>query len=241
MDASHAVSEAMQEPLSPPSPQGPPPMPQGPPVMPMIEEMRPTRITLYGVLHIVFASFGLLSAVSGITMIVLQLCGVNFMQSFYLGFGQMNGANAEQSEQYQQLLNLQRSLLPYQAFQTILNLVVSVLLLMAGIKLVKLRKNAIKWSNKVSMLKIAAIVLSGIITMKFSMPSMRLGMEQGYKTGSHSVSVSPIEKQAESWMFMTMVGTQIAMILALLLYPASALYFLNQPKSEGWLARYGKD
>lgn len=122
----------------------------------------PQTVKIFGILHLVFAAFGTM----GIAWALLTAVTGNPFASF----GPQTPEMAAQAEMQAQM---QDKLMPMNVISNVIAIVVTILMVLAGIKLLKKKKDALKWSNRYAIASIFAKVVGLIMTFAFMMPVMK--------------------------------------------------------------------
>ena len=196
-----------------PSPQTPPSLP---PPMPLTGWMEPPAVKAFGVIHLVFAGFGCLMGVWGL---VAPFISDKFVRAGTPG--------------YQAQISYQHEMRWATWMNTSFTLIVTALLVIAGLKLVRSQPDGVKWSNRYAWTSIITKLLSLVITVSWILPATQRMMGETMKsTGLHG-------KQEETMMTVMkgfMAAGTIAGPLVMCIYPGLALYLLSRPAVKEWRA-----
>ncbi len=144
-----------------PSPYTPPQASE--PAAPDLPEQPPAVIKVFGIIHLVFAGIGVLGAIASVvSMLFLGKLG-----------GMVGGASGDGStdETFSALESYMAEIAWFSFVSTGFTLLLAILLLVAGIKLLKRRANALAWSNGYAWTSIVTKVASLVITILFVMPA----------------------------------------------------------------------
>lgn len=195
--------------------------------------LEPRAIKVFGVLHIIFAGFGILSVLFGLVFIfavepIFNMLAENMAES--------GGSAAEQeaAEIIRLLGDMYQGMIPYYAVWTAISAVLVILLMRAGVLLVKKRKNAASASHLWSWAVVGATIINIPISLLYTLPLQREFQEKITEaTGTAATSASPFESASE------IVGLIFGVVIALI-YPILALIFLKRANVTEFLATQGK-
>ncbi|MES2921274.1 MAG: hypothetical protein V4819_07000 [Verrucomicrobiota bacterium] len=203
--------------MSEPSPYQPP-LPQGPASIPPAMLGEPPAVKVFGILHLVFAGIGLIGAVWGL---VIAAVGNPFLK--------FTPAGPELDAQ----IALQEKINPMTLTSGILSLLVAVPMIVAGIQLLRKRKNGLKWSNTYAWSSLGAKLINLVLAVTIMIPAMQ-EMTQGILAQSKAPSaVSGIMSG-----FMA-AGTILGIVITCV-YPILTLVLLNRPATKTWFASLTK-
>ena len=197
-------------------------LPQPPPMgAPPIFE--PKRIKIFGIIHIVFGGMGLLRSVFGVIMM--------FFQEW---FTRLTSEAQGQSEELVELqIQMQRDLAPFSWISLGVGIVVSILVLRAGLALVRRRKTALKSSNTYVWASIFAKALGFVLFFVVVGPILNQTFE-----GLIDPSISGATTVINTMKITTMVaGVVIPLVAAI--YPVMTLIMLNKPDVKEFLNQQG--
>jgi hypothetical protein len=206
------------EPTFPYQPPQPPEFTQLPPGM----TTEPPVVKIFGVLHLVFAGLGLLG---GAWSLLLVVVGNPFLKLF-----PQTGPMAKSIEAQ---LAMQDRVMPATLTTGILSLLVAVPMIIAGILLLKRRRNGLKWSNRYACLSLAAKCVSLVLTVVIVVPAMR-EMMQAAKGGVRTPGLP------DDIMSIFMVAGAVIGVIASCVYPLLSLVLLNRPRVKEWAAGLAK-
>lgn len=222
----------------------PPPL-QGPPA----EE--PKRIRVFGILHIVFGALGLLyTLLSVVTLIglpfVLEWAAEMIREEAGSAAGAASGSSppgaVQAAEEVTLVFDAMRTLFAELAVaswvQVVTSFIVSILILIAGIALVKKRQDSVSKSNRYVWCSIGAKVINLILFFAIGMEANRKYQETikdlgGMPTGASGPAGLDVD-QLQS--ILTSGGTIVGMALTLV-YPILAYVMLNKPEVKSFLNR----
>ena len=192
-----------------------PPLPQGPPEFSPALLGEPPAVKVFGILHLVFAGIGVIGAAWGVFMAV---AGNPFMK-----------LSPQMSAQMDAQIAMQEKINPMTITSAILSLLVAVPMIIAGIQLLKKRRNALRWSNGYAWSSIGAKLVNLIMTLTILVPAMQ-EMTQGML--AHSKAPAPVSGIMSGFM----AGGAIIGVLVSSVYPILTLVLLNRPATKAWFA-----
>lgn len=194
-----------------------PPLPQGPPLMSGMAAA-PPAVKVFGILHLVFAGLGVISA---LWALFIALVGNPFLK--------IAGSTGELGGQLEAQIAMQAKINPVSITSSALSLLVAVPMIVAGVLLLKERKNALKWSNAYAWSSLGAKVINLILTATILVPAMQEMMRDITKS-------TPMPGQASDIMSLAMSGGAIGGVLISCAYPILTLAILNRPATKEWFA-----
>jgi hypothetical protein len=175
---------------------------------------QPQTVKIFGIMHIVLAVYGVGASALGA---YIALVGNPFFQ-FMPQTPQLN-------QQIEMQASMQQKILPFTIFSYVMTLTLSVLLLIAGIKLLQKRRSGLAWSNYYAWISVAGKVITAVLTFIYILPTTR-----------EMMGTPAIPGAAKSIMETAMiVGTIIGMLIPFT-YPILALILLNLKKTKEWFA-----
>lgn len=178
----------------------------------------PPAVKVFGILHLVFAGFGVISA---IWALFIAFVGNPFLK--------MAGTNPQLGEQIDAQIAMQAKINPVSITSSILSLLVAVPMIVAGVLLLKERKNALKWSNAYAWSSLGAKTINLILAVTILVPAMQ-EMTRGI------LKTTPMPGPASDVMSMAMAGGAIGGVLVSCIYPIVTLVILNRPATKEWFA-----
>jgi hypothetical protein len=190
-----------------------PPLPQGPVSIPPALLGEPPAVKVFGILHLVFAGFGVLGAVWGLFIYVVGNPFLKFSPA-----GQMDAQIA-----------LQAKISPMTITSGILSLLVAIPMIIAGIQLLKKRKSGLKWSNTYAWSSLGAKLINLVLAVTIMIPAM-----QEMTRGMLATSKAPAAVSGMMSGFMA-VGA-IGGVVVSCVYPILSLVLLNRPATKAWFA-----
>lgn len=176
---------------------------------------QPQTVKIFGILHVILAAYGLLTSVFAVYVVVVG--------NPFLALMPKNPAMAAQAELQAEM---QQKIMPASVITTVVTLILAVLLLIAGIKLLKKRKNALKWSNRYAWTSLAGKAVNLVLAFTYTIPMTKEMM----------AAMSPATPGMPGAVGGVMVVTTILGILVMCTYPILTLTLLNRPNVKEWFA-----
>lgn len=176
---------------------------------------QPQTVKVFGIMHVIFAGFGLLMSVWAVFVIVVGNPFLNLMPK-----------TPEMAAQAKAQAAMQESMMPMTIISTVLTVLVGAMMLKAGILLLKQRRGGLRWSNRYAWASLASKVANIALAFIYTLPAMK------------SVTAMPGATSAlpPGQMEIIMIGTTLLTIVAMSAYPIIALILLNRPKTKEWFA-----
>jgi|GEM_PF-1368717 len=186
--------------------------PQGP---------KPPVLTVFGVIHLVMAGIGVI--------MVIVTIGSVFMNSAIAG---LQGTEVDQIV----MLEAQQATLWPNLLSAAFVAILVFLLIVAGIKLLRGRRNALRWSNSYAVTSIITKLISLVVTILVVVPATRRMMDSMIPESGSSGGPEP--------MMMKLMGTGITVAtiasgLIACTYPLLVLFMLNRKAIKDWLSANG--
>ena len=197
--------------------------------MPVIE---PGAIKVFGVIHLVFGGLGVLWTLFSIASLALQKF---FAQLMNMG---NPGGDDETVKQLEELMaSLNKELLLPSVLAIVFMAVLTVLLLVAGIALVKKRKNAVAASNRYA---IASIVFK-IVSLVLFFAVAKAAHERFYEKYAAFLESTGTPGAGDMTTMMNITGAISGVLgpILMMIYPILALAMLNRPAVKEFLANHG--
>ena len=195
-----------------------PPLPQGPASIPPALIGVPPAVNALGVMHLVFAGLGLVSALSGL---VIAFMGNPFLT--------MTATHPELAGQMEAQMTMQEKIKPMTITSSILSLLVAIPMIIAGIALVKKRKSGLKWSNTYAWSSLGAKLINLILAITIMVPAMQ-EMARGM------FAKTPVPAGVTGIMSGFMAGGAIGGVVVSAVYPIVTLVLLNRPATKAGFA-----
>lgn len=172
---------------------------------------QPQTVKVFGILHLVFGGFGVL--------MTLWTLYVTLVGNPFLGL-------AESPSQAQAQAALEKEMMGYTLVTTAVDVLITVLILIAGTLLLKGRKSALKYSNSYAWVSIASKVISAITYFTYVLPMSRetiIASSSGAGMGALSMEI-------------IMIVTFLTILVLSIIYPILTLVLLNRSKVKTWFA-----
>ncbi len=175
---------------------------------------QPQQVKVFGILHVIFAGFGLLSSAWGLLLIAI---GNPFM--LFLPKTPQMEAQAKVQEA------MQAKMMPMTVISTVLTVTVGLIMLRAGILLLKKRRGGLYWSNLYSYVSLAAKAVNLVLAFIYTVPAMK---EMTNTMAGGGPTLPGVE-----WI---MIGSMLLGIVIAAAYPIAALVLLNRPNVKQWFS-----
>ncbi len=183
--------------------------------MPALTAPEPAMVKVFGILHLIFAGIGTLATLWGLFIV---LVGNPFLK--------MIPESKQRNAQIQAQLVMEERIMPMTVISSTLALALAVIMVIAGIRLLKKRRSGLKWSNLYASTSLAAKGVNLIMTLLIGIPAMK-EMTRSLSAGAGS---------AESAMSSVMIASAIFGVLITCSYPILTLILLNRPAIKAWFA-----
>ncbi len=171
---------------------------------------QPQVVKVFGILHVIFAAFGILS---GVWALFVTLFGNPIMK--------MMAKNPDMKAQVEAQAVIEEQMFSIALVSTFIGLFIACLMMTAGIKLLQKRKNGLKWSNRYAWTSLAGKAFNLVIGLAFTLPMMK-----EMNTGTAGVGA----------MEGVLIGSIIGGVLVTCIYPILTLVLLNRPNTKNWFA-----
>lgn len=172
---------------------------------------QPQTVKVLGILHLVFGAIG--------TLMIIWTLYVTFVGNPFLAFA---GKSPEMLMQQK----LEKEMMGVTLMSTALYALITVIILIAGVLLLKGRRSALKYSNSYAWLSIASKFINLVVYFLYVAPmSQEMMRASASSAGMASTSME---------IFMT--GTMVGVFVLGLIYPILTLVLLNRPVIKTWLA-----
>jgi hypothetical protein len=197
-----------------------PPLPQGPPSIPHFVLGMPPDVKLLAILHLVFAGLSLLA---GAWSLVAGSIGNPFER-----WMPHSAADSEQLEMQKQAQSvLQEKIMPLTITHGILSLIIAAIMIIAAIKMLRKRRDGLKWSNAYAWSSLGEKVIQLYFTAVLVVPATREMMQSMMPASATSGRFIGIMDTA-------MAGGAFLGVLVTCVYPIVCLVMLNRGDSKAW-------
>lgn len=176
---------------------------------------QPQTVKVFGIMHVIFAGFGLLMS---IWVVFVMVVGNPFLH--------LMPQTPEMVAQAKAQAAMEESMLPMNIISTALTVLVAAIMLRAGLLLLKKRRSGLQWSNRYAWASLASKVVNIVLALIYTMPAVK---EMTSMPGATS-ALPPGQME------MIMIGSMILTIVAMSAYPIITLILLNRPKTKEWFA-----
>ncbi|WAC21397.1 hypothetical protein OVA24_08355 [Luteolibacter sp. SL250] len=180
---------------------------------------KPAILQVFGILHLLAAGYGLITGLWGIFMAVAGNPFINMVPP---------GPARDAQE------NMTRAIQPMMNINLGITAVLVVLVTIAGIKLLRAKKDAVKASNRYAIASLLGKIAGGVLVFIYMVPAQRQMMED--QLGQ----MGDLPAGMKTGMDAAMIGGAIGSILFTCLYPILTLILLNRRSVKGWLEQFGK-
>jgi hypothetical protein len=207
-----------------------------PPSMDGMPILEPKSIKVFGIIHIVFGALGLLLGLFS----VATLIGIPFFLDWLKEtVSQEDDVAAEALLPiFDALKTLFADLAIANWINCLLSLVVSILIIVAGIALVKKKKGCVEKSNRYVWCSVGAKIVNLVLFFSIGMAANRKYSEaiQDF-TPDPSSAAGPGGMSTDQLQDMISTGGGVVGIIIALIYPIVAFVMLNKPAVKGFLSR----
>lgn len=179
----------------------------------------PPAVKVLAIMHLVFAGFGILMAVWALFIVIV---GNPFLK--------MMPHSPEMDAQIQAQMEMQQKVQPISVTGTFLSLIVAVPMIIAGIRMLKKKRDGLKWSNRYAFASLGAKAVNLILTLVILVPAMQ-------QLSANIVPKSARAGGIEIMMSGFMIGGAIGGVILSCVYPITTLVLLNRPAIKEWFAR----
>jgi hypothetical protein len=190
-----------------------------PPSPPPVQAQKPALLQVFGILHLLAGGYGIITG--------LWTAYVAFVGNPFLNIVPPGPARDAQE-------SMTRALQPMTVINLAITAVLVVLVIVAGIKLLRAKKNAVKASNCYAITSLGGKIAGGVLVFIYVVPAQRQMIDQQFE------GMGDMPAGMKTGMDAAMIAGPILGILFTCLYPILALIFLNLRSVKGWLERYGK-
>jgi uncharacterized membrane protein YhaH (DUF805 family) len=186
-------------------------------------DVEPGRIKVFGIIHIIFGALGVMNMVGGIVWLVFQEQIMGFSNA-----GEPEELIAAQEKMY-------RDLAPTSWISIVISLIVSVLILRAGIALVKRRQSSVKLSNTYALASLVAKAVGALLFFVMVMPVVSGALDTMLGESIPAPDVKAVLAFIKG--FMVLAGVLGPLMGAI--YPLCSILMLNKPQVKEFLERNG--
>lgn len=176
----------------------------------------PPAVKVLAILHLVFAGIGLLGAVWGL-----------FIAFFGNPFFKLMATDPHMSRQLEAQVQMQQKIAPMSIATGILSILVAVPMIIAGVRMLKKRRDGLKWSNIYAFSSLGAKSVNFILALTILVPAMS-DMTEGMMHGAR------VPGGAKNMMSGFMAGGALGGVLISCVYPILTLVLLNRPACKAW-------
>ena len=177
---------------------------------------QPQQVKILGIFHVILAAYGILGSAFAV---VVASTGNPFLKLF--------PKTPAMAAQMQMQAEMQEKMMPATILSVVLTLIIATLMLIAGIKLLKKRRDGLKWSNRYAWTSLAGKAGNLVIAFAITLPVMR------EVQGSIAPSTPGLPPGALDTI--TTVSTLFG-IIVMCTYPILSLILLNRPDTKSWFA-----
>lgn len=188
--------------------------------MPLVE---PASIKVFGILHLVFGGIGIF----GFLAAGAQLA---FKDAI------MKASAAGDPEMFEMQKQINDATFAPTMIGLVIGLVVTVMIMRAGLKLVKKTKDAVAASTLYSYVSIAAKILAIILAVTMTLPAVNEVFDKMAASGASSPAFAAMNTTMKTTMAISGIGTPMLMSI----YPILSLVMLRKKPILDFLAQYGK-
>jgi hypothetical protein len=198
-----------QAPAVAPSPPSPPP----------VQAHRPAILQVFGILHLLAAGYGIVTGLWGLYMTIAGNPFLNMLPE-----GPAREAQETMTRAMQPMVNINLGI----------TTVLVVLVLVAGIKLLRAKKDAVKASNIYAIASLLGKVVGAVLVFIYLVPAQRQMMEQ------QMGEIAGVPSEFRTGVDLAMAGGALGGVLFTCLYPVLSLILLNRRSVKGWLEHFGR-
>jgi|688.fasta_scaffold12282_12 hypothetical protein len=175
---------------------------------------QPQTVKVFGIMHVILAVYGFGTLVLGVITTFVGNPVYNFMPK-----------TPELTKQMAMEAQMQDQMRVVTVLGLVMALVLSILILIAGIKLLQKRRGGLVWSNRYAWASLAGKAIALVLTFLYTIPAMR------------EMAVDPaLPAAAQSIMRTSMVVGAVLGVVGTCIYPILSLILLNRPKTKEWFA-----
>ena len=176
---------------------------------------QPQTVKIFGIFHLILAAYGLVTSAFAIYVVIVGNPFLGLMPK-----------TPEFAAHAQMQADMQAKMMPASVITTVITLIIAILMLIAGIRLLKKRRDGLKWSNRYAWTSLAGKAVNLILAFAFTFPMMK----------ELSVNMGPGSAAMPGMFGGIMVATTILTLLVMCTYPVLSLILLNRPSTKEWFA-----
>ena len=176
---------------------------------------QPQTVKVFGIMHLILAGFGLLSSLWAVFVIVVGNPFINLMPK-----------TPEMAAQAKAQAAMQQDMMPMTIISTIMTVVIGLIMLKAGILLLKKRRSGLLWSNRYAWTSLAGKVVNAALAFVYTVPAMKQMM-------TTTAGASPPMPGGMEWV---VIGSMIFGLVITAAYPIITLILLNRPNTNALFA-----
>ncbi|QTN32864.1 hypothetical protein HZ994_11180 [Akkermansiaceae bacterium] len=176
---------------------------------------QPQSVKILGIFHLILGAYGLATTAIGTY--------VAFAGNPFLG---LMPKTPEMAAQAQIQAEMQEKVMPATIIGLVMALIITALIIVAGIKLLKKRRDGLKWSNMYAWTSLAGKAVSLVLAFAYTIPMMK-EMTSAMSGGAGAMPVA---------FGSMMVVTTVLSVVVMCSYPILCLILLNRPATKQWFA-----
>ncbi len=176
---------------------------------------QPQTVKIFGIMHVVLAGYGILMSAFAL---VIAFTGNPILK--------LMPKNPAMAAQVQMQAEMQEKMMPASIISTVVTIIIAILMLIAGIKLLKKRKDGLKWSNRYAWTSLVGKVANLVLAFVFTIPLTKEMM--GAMSGGSAAMPGGIDA--------IVIASTIFGVIIMCVYPVLSLVLLNRPRTKQWFA-----
>ena len=209
--------------------------PETAPISQGASALEPKSIKVFGVLHIIFGIIGILFTLLWAAFLAFFDRLMTFLIDAMAEAGPPPAGSPDPADSFKMLEQLVSSQMTYYVISAAISVVLSILLLTAGISLVKTLRNGPKLSNIWSVLAVIVLLVNVPISLFYVLP-VQNEIQREFNEAS-GIPSAPNSEQLERTF--NIIGSLFGVVIYSI-YPVVALIFLKRKKVTDFLAQNGK-